>query len=77
MRFALLNLAKLGLADIGKVHSARMGTFKVPVGHDGFAERVKQYPFPYSNAAENVAMLNNIIVSDMPREAVRGWINSP
>jgi uncharacterized protein YkwD len=66
-----------GLADIGKVHSARMGTFKVPVGHDGFNDRVKKYPFPYALAAENVAMLNGIPTSEMPREAVRGWINSP
>ena len=66
-----------GLADIGKVHSARMGTGKVPVGHDGFKERVEKYPFPYASAAENVAFSKGYPVSEIARLAVEGWINSP
>lgn len=66
-----------GLANIGKVHSARMGTFEVPVGHDGFSDRVKKYPFVYESAAENVAMVIGHPVSSTPRLVVQGWINSP
>ncbi len=52
-----------------------MGDGKVPFSHVGFDNRVKQYPFSYRAAAENLAM--NYGVSDVARVAVNGWIESP
>lgn len=66
-----------GLADIGKIHSAHMGTHQIPIGHKGFNGRVKQYPFPYSTAAENVAFSLGRPVSETPGFIVNGWIDSP
>jgi uncharacterized protein YkwD len=64
-----------GIADIGKVHSKNMGDGTVPFGHDGFNERVAQFPVPHRSAAENVAMNNG--TSEVARVAVNGWIDSP
>ena len=47
-----------------------MGDGKVPFGHDGFDDRVKQYPFHANGAAENVAM--NSGISEIAR--VSSWI---
>ena len=63
------------LCDIGKVHSKDMGEGKVPFSHQGFDERVKQYPFRPMSAAENVAMSKGL--SDVAKVAVDGWIDSP
>eukprot|EP00698_Gefionella_okellyi_P000287 TRINITY_DN10245_c0_g1_i1.p1 TRINITY_DN10245_c0_g1~~TRINITY_DN10245_c0_g1_i1.p1 ORF type:complete len:413 (-),score=67.68 TRINITY_DN10245_c0_g1_i1:45-1283(-) len=63
------------LADIGAVHSRNMGDGKVPFGHDGFNERMRQYPFRATSAAENVAMNHGF--SEVARVAVDGWIDSP
>ncbi|KAH3723176.1 cysteine-rich secretory family protein [Pelomyxa schiedti] len=45
------------LASIGQDHSIRMADGKVPLGHDGFDDRVKQFPFHSRRSAENVAMI--------------------
>ena len=63
------------LCDIGKVHSKNMSDGKVPFGHQGFNERVKQYPFRALSAAENVAMSNGL--RNVASVAVNGWIESP
>ncbi len=52
-----------------------MGDGKVPFGHQGFNERVKQYPFSVRGAAENVAMSQGM--RDVAKVAVDGWIQSP
>merc|ERR1712176_573105 len=63
------------LCDIGKVHSKNMSDGKVPFGHHGFNDRVKQYPFRAMSAAENVAMSNGL--RNVAKVAVDGWIDSP
>eukprot|EP01083_Nonionella_stella_P188024 692204_1 len=63
------------LCNIGRVHSQNMSEGKVPFGHDGFNDRVQQYPFRVLSAAENVAMSQGM--SDVARVAVDGWIQSP
>lgn len=52
-----------------------MGDGKVLFGHQGFDDRVRQYPFRSKSAAENVAM--NQGVAEIARVAVDGWIQSP
>jgi len=64
-----------GLCTIGAQHSKNMAEHKVPFGHDGFNERMKQFPMNYHSAAENVAMSRGI--DDVARTAVEGWIESP
>lgn len=66
-----------GLANIGKIHSADMAVQRVPIGHQGFSDRVKKYPFPYSHAAENVAWSKGMPANQVALVAVTGWINSP
>merc|ERR1712228_39319 len=63
------------LCEIGKVHSKNMSDGSVPFGHQGFNERVKQYPFRAMSAAENVAMSQGL--SNVAKVAVDGWIDSP
>ncbi|KAF2075869.1 hypothetical protein CYY_002805 [Polysphondylium violaceum] len=60
---------------IGVEHSKNMADGKVPFGHDGFDDRIKRYPFQFTNAAENVAMNNSD--ATVAKTAVDGWINSP
>ena len=43
----------------GAVRLVDMGDGRVAFGHDGFNDRMRQYPFPFSSAAENVAMCQN------------------
>eukprot|EP00026_Physarum_polycephalum_P006695 Phypoly_transcript_06746.p1 GENE.Phypoly_transcript_06746~~Phypoly_transcript_06746.p1 ORF type:complete len:441 (+),score=83.84 Phypoly_transcript_06746:99-1421(+) len=62
------------LCTIGAQHSKNMAEHKVAFGHDGFQERIRQYPMPHRSAAENVAMSKGI--SDVANTAVHGWINS-
>jgi uncharacterized protein YkwD len=62
------------LADIGADHSWAMATGQVPFGHDGFSERVRQYPFQAAASAENVALSQGC--SDPAKTAVDGWIRS-
>jgi len=63
------------LCDIGAKHSKDMGDGKVPFGHAGFDQRVRQYPMSYRSAAENVAMSSGL--PEVARVAVNGWIDSP
>ena len=65
-----------GLGLIGKGHSEDMGSGKVPFGHQGFNNRFRSFPFPFTRGgAENVAM--NAGLADVAKVAVDGWINSP
>ena len=41
---------------ISYTHSKNMGDKKVPFGHKGFNERIRQFPFHFSLACENVFM---------------------
>ncbi|KAJ5077892.1 hypothetical protein M0811_05582 [Anaeramoeba ignava] len=63
------------LREIGKVHSKNMGEGKVPFGHQGFNDRVSQFPMQHSAAGENVAMSKGY--NDVSFTAVNGWIHSP
>lgn len=56
-------------------HSKNMAEGKVPVGHAGFNERMRQVPFFVRSFAENVAY--NYNCGDAVEVAVKGWINSP
>ena len=62
---------------IAYTHSKNMGDKKVPFGHKGFNERIRQFPFHYSKAFENVFMCNGYSQYDIAQEGVEGWINSP
>jgi len=63
------------IADVGLVHSRDMGTGRVPFSHQGFKERVQQFPHKSFSSAENVAMSQGI--SNVAKCAVDGWIDSP
>ena len=54
-----------------------MGDGKVPFGHKGFNDRIKQFPFYYSLACENVFMCQGYSEYSIAEMAVNGWINSP
>ena len=54
-----------------------MGDKKVPFGHKGFNERIKQFPFHFSLACENVFMCQGYSENSIADNAVNGWINSP
>jgi uncharacterized protein YkwD len=56
-------------------HSQNMAEGKVPVGHDGFKDRMNKVPFHVRSFSENVAY--NYNCSDPVETAVVGWINSP
>ena len=62
---------------ISLTHSKDMGNNKVPFGHKGFDERVNQFPFSYSLACENVFTCSGYRDSEIAKEGVKGWINSP
>eukprot|EP01083_Nonionella_stella_P184551 670429_1 len=64
------------LCEIAKTHSRNMGQGAVPLGHEGFHERVKRYPFHSARSAENVAMSNGTS-NCVSKTAVDGWIQSP
>merc|ERR1719483_438933 len=57
------------------VHSRDMGEGRVPFSHQGFHERVKQFPHRSVSSAENVAMSHGL--SDVAKVAVDGRIDSP
>lgn len=63
------------LYNIAMTHSKNMAEGKVPVGHDGFNDRLKQVPFFVRSFSENVAY--NYNMADPVETAVIGWINSP
>mmetsp|Transcript_28152 Transcript_28152/g.24882 ORF Transcript_28152/g.24882 Transcript_28152/m.24882 type:complete len:92 (+) Transcript_28152:571-846(+) len=56
-------------------HSKNMAEGKVPIGHDGFQDRMHKVPFYIRSFSENVAWNSNS--SDPVETAVIGWINSP
>ena len=62
---------------ISLTHSKNMGERKVPFGHKGFDERIKQFPFYFSLACENVFMCQGYGEYSIAENAVNGWINSP
>lgn len=63
------------LYKIAMVHSQNMAEGKVPIGHDGFKERMNKVPFHVRSFSENVAY--NCNCADPVETAVIGWINSP
>ncbi|KAL6073533.1 SCP domain-containing protein [Balamuthia mandrillaris] len=73
------------LAVIALAHSIDMGEGRVPMGHDGFQERMAQTPFRWRSFAENVAMMSNPHsfslfhndVDDIAQRTVEGWQRSP
>ena len=58
-------------------HSKNMGDRKVDFGHHGFDDRIRQFPFSYSLACENVYMCSGYREYTIANNAVDGWINSP
>ena len=62
---------------IAYTHSKNMGDKKVPFGHKGFNNRIRQFPFHFSKAFENVFMGDGYSQYDIAQEGVDGWINSP
>ena len=62
---------------ISLTHSKNMGDRKVPFGHKGFNERIKNFPFNFSLACENVFMCQGYSQYSIAEMAVNGWINSP
>lgn len=62
---------------ISYTHSKNMGDKKVPFGHKGFNERIRQFPFHYTLACENVFMCHGYSQDSIAQYGVDGWINSP
>ena len=62
---------------ISYTHSKNMGDKKVPFGHKGFNERIRQFPFHYTLACENVFMCQGYSQDSIAKYGVDGWINSP
>ena len=62
---------------ISYTHSKNMGEKKVPFGHKGFNQRIKQFPFHYTLACENVFMCQGYGQDSIAQSGVDGWINSP
>jgi uncharacterized protein YkwD len=63
------------LYRIGMKHSKKMAKGEVPIGHDGFHERIKEVKFSVKYFSENVAYNEN--VEDPCKTAITGWIKSP
>ena len=65
------------LTQQARLHSQDMSTGKMPFGHQGFEQRVKEIAksVSYHGAAENVAY--NIGYRDPVDQAVQGWLKSP
>jgi uncharacterized protein YkwD len=57
-----------------RTHSQNMASGKVPLGHQGFQERLQASGVAYSAAAENVAY--NQGANDPATQAVQGWLKS-
>lgn len=62
---------------IAYTHSKNMGDKKVPFGHKGFNQRIRQFPFHFSLACENVFMCHGYGQDSIAQNGVDGWINSP
>ncbi|CAD7949910.1 unnamed protein product [Amoebophrya sp. A120] len=63
------------MAQIAKKHAEQMAKGEMPFSHDGFNERVRQFPFHSYSSAENLAY--NQGHADTAGVAVNGWIHSP
>ena len=63
------------MAEIGWKHSKNMAEGKVPFGHDGFPDRVREMRM--RGAGENVFMCEGRAGAVVAQSAVEGWINSP
>ena len=61
--------------QIAYVHSKNMGEGKVPFGHKGFNDRIKQFNFSFYKACENVYMCQGYSQYNISENAVNGWIN--
>ena len=66
-----------GISEVARKHSKDMANGIVPIGHQGFRERIQQIRTTFSIAysAENVAW--NFSSIEPCYTAFRGWINSP
>lgn len=60
-----------------RLHSQNMANGKVPFGHQGFEQRIKEVgkTIAFRAAAENVAY--NMGYKDPATQAVQGWLKSP
>jgi len=65
------------VAEIGWIHSRNMGDGKAEFSHDGFDDRVRQYPMPHRGAGENLFMASGVGAASIAKAAVDGWIQSP
>lgn len=63
------------IAEIARKHSMDMALKRVEFGHDGFDERMNNFPGHSTAAAENVFMGN--YKNDIATIAVDSWIKSP
>jgi uncharacterized protein YkwD len=63
------------LTNLSRGHSVNMGLNRVPFGHAGFDNRVKNFPSPAKHAAENLFM--GSINGDVAQTIVDSWIKSP
>lgn len=64
-----------GLASIATDHAAEMAEGVARFSHEGFDDRVSQYPFSAARAAENLGQCR--FHDDVAQCAVSGWIRSP
>lgn len=66
------------VAGIARAHSRDMAAHRMPMGHDGFEQRVHQLDrfLPLLATAENVAF-NTYSANSTVRIAVDGWLASP
>lgn len=62
------------ISDQARAHSEAMAKGQVPLGHDGFEQRVKSTGILYTKVAENVAV--NQGHSDPATQAVQSWLKS-
>ena len=62
---------------ISYTHSKNMADKIVPFGHNGFNQRLKQFPFSYKLAYENVFKCLGYGGNKVAFVAIKGWINSP
>lgn len=63
------------ITEVAAVHARQMARGEMPFDHDGFDERVAQFPFYAHSSAENLAW--NSGQGDPAAVAVDGWIKSP
>ena len=61
---------------IGSQHSRNMSEKKVPFGHAGMEERVRQFPFVSHEHAENLFFSSGRPFPQVPPLAVKSWIDS-